>query len=293
MGDEWVEEATLEPNDQAFGWGVGLSSPTAAVATCRCLTWRDACNLTDRVHIFELGARWETSAVLELPQSDRCPRFALQGSTLVVDRDPGLLVYERGDDWHHSATLELEQVRRGWAIALDGHTLVSSADDDSVYVFERWDGIWELSATLAPDIPVEDFGRDVAVSGDTLLVGSSSDAVFVFERSAGIWSQSAILSPSDAAEERSILTGKHEGFSWGHPIALDGDTAIVGAYRSDWTQYRFAALGYVFTKTERGWEQAAKLERRLEFQDALNVVDVDSSWAYVGASRALLARLTH
>ena len=87
------------------------------------------------------------------------------------------------------------------------------------------------------------FGSSVALDGDTALIGAASDdvdgaltslltgppitgshgSVYVFTRSGTTWAQRQHLVASDAAE------GDFFGFS----VALDGDTALIGAPGKD------------------------------------------------------------
>lgn len=124
-----------------------------------------------------------------------------------------------------------------------------------VYVFDR--NGWAQAPPITPLDPVwgEFFGFAVAASGDTILVGAwaaaPSDvyrggAAYVFVRdSTGTWSQQAKLVASDVSSEA----------RFGYSVALDGDTAVVGAYGDA----GFAGAGYVFRRTGGVWTQEAKL----------------------------------
>lgn len=89
------------------------------------------------------------------------------------------------------------------------------------------------------------FGFSVALDGDTALVGAHFDehpnssgagSAYVFTRSGSRWTQQAKLAPEDGDD------GDH--FGWA--VALDGDTALVGA-RDDEHPNGFAAgSAYVF-----------------------------------------------
>ena len=100
----------------------------------------------------------------------------------------------------------------------------------------------------------------MTVEGDTVVAGAYGDdganddatdsgSAYVFTKDAGGWGQAAKLAASDAAA----------GDRFGVSVAVDSDTAVVGAYLDDHT-YVNAGSAYVFTKdTLGGWGQAAKL----------------------------------
>ena len=171
----------------------------------------------------------------------------------------------------------------GVAVAVDGETVVVGApfqdlpgQDDpdgtvflaagSAYVF-TWDdvqGEWVQQAKLrAPRGRANDwFGFAVAVDGDTALISkhSSDDSferdgrgrVFVFTRESGVWSREVELTASDGAPR-----------DWfGYSVALDGDTAAVGArVLNNRRTGAGSGAAYVFTRDlESGaWRERAKL----------------------------------
>ncbi len=132
----------------------------------------------------------------------------------------------------------------GKSVALDGDTLVvGSWSDDayagSAYLFIRPAGGWatanETAKLTASDGAAGDwFGTSVAVDGDKVAVGASgnddsgsqSGSAYVFAKPAGGWvsaTQTAKLTASDGAAED----------EYGHSVAVDGDTVLVGAHKND------------------------------------------------------------
>jgi hypothetical protein len=132
----------------------------------------------------------------------------------------------------------------GAYLAIDGDTaIVGSAGDDnwsgSAYIFRRTDatGEWtEIKKLTASDgAAMEQFGANVAIDGDTAIVGApgrlpygdwpGSAYIFRDTSAAGDWSSftETKLTASDAA--------MHDMF--GSYVAIDGDTAVVGARASD------------------------------------------------------------
>ena len=75
------------------------------------------------------------------------------------------------------------------------------------------------------------FGISVAVDGDTAVIGVSADddnggdsgSAYVFTRDAGVWTEQQKLAASDGAA----------GDLFGVSVAVDGDTAVIGALFDD------------------------------------------------------------
>jgi len=119
----------------------------------------------------------------------------------------------------------------------------------------------EQAKLVSPDGAEFDyFGHSVAVSGDTALVGAPHDnysevkqgAAYVFVRSAAGWNLQATLTAADQS-------GGTEADRFGWSVALDGDTALVGApYMAGVGSLRDGAA-YVFTRSEATWNLQAKL----------------------------------
>ncbi|WP_132577781.1 FG-GAP repeat protein, partial [Pseudofulvimonas gallinarii] len=151
----------------------------------------------------------------------------------------------------------------GYSVALEGDTALVGArfeatggtEAGAAYVFVRGSGNWSQQAKLvAVDAEAYDwFGWSVALDGDTALVGapyegdggSAAGAAYVYVRSGGSWSQQAKLVAGDA----------QAGDQFGLSVALDGDTALVGAYGES----AFAGAAYVYVHSGGIWSQQAKL----------------------------------
>ncbi|ULA65552.1 MAG: Integrin [Nitrospira sp.] len=159
----------------------------------------------------------------------------------------------------------------------------SAADSGAVYVFTRANHVWTQQVYLkASNTGAGDrFGSALALSGDTLAVGASqedsaatgvngnqvdntagdSGAVYIYTRTNGSWTQQAYLKASNT----------DAGDAFGDPVALSGNTLIVGA-----TGERSAATGgngnqsnnhafssgavYVLTRSGGVWAQQAYLK---------------------------------
>lgn len=133
----------------------------------------------------------------------------------------------------------------------------------------------------------DNFGNSSAVeiNGDALLVGSryhigdafEDGAAYVFRRSNGSWSEEAKLSASDGDES--------DWFGWG--VALEGDTAIVGAFQDD-DNGENSGSAYVFEFDGTSWVETQKLlpSDGAEGDAFGRNVDIDGDVAIIGAMTA-------
>ena len=146
----------------------------------------------------------------------------------------------------------------GISVALDGTTaLIGASYENSgtgaVYVFTETDGVWSQAQKLtASDGAANDwFGESVAIQGDTVLIGGSqylnfgNGVAYVFTRSGGTWSEAQKLTASDGI-------GRDQ---FGISVALDGTTALIGAYGANFYQ----GAAYVFDESGGTWSQTQKL----------------------------------
>ena len=167
----------------------------------------------------------------------------------------------------------------GYSVAVSGETVVVGAhlddhtdgdgdtDDDegAAYVFTKpftgWADMTQTAKLTAFGAAASDeFGISVAVDGNTVLVGahqyeSGKGAAYVFTKPYTGWADSnetAKFIASDAAAND----------EFGIFVALDGDTAVIGAYHDDHTDdgntIGNAGSAYVFTKVSGVWSQKAK-----------------------------------
>lgn len=173
----------------------------------------------------------------------------------------------------------------GESVAVDGDTAIIGTDVDDAYVFTRSDGTWTQQRKFTgAALQDDEFGQWVALDGDTALVGAPLDngdgtdrgAAYVFTRSGGSWTQQTKLTASDA----------HDNDLFGNVVALDGDTALVGAPADDGPGTDRGAA-YVFTRSGDSWTEQAKLTASDgENGDELgSSVALDGDTALVGAWR--------
>ncbi|MFX0194870.1 MAG: Ig-like domain-containing protein [Candidatus Hodarchaeota archaeon] len=118
----------------------------------------------------------------------------------------------------------------------------------------------QLEGKLTPSEIGEyyNFGNSVAISGDTAVVGAPNAGIkgrrigeaYVFIRIGIYWVEQAQLTPSD------YNFPYHEYFGWA--VAISGDTAVVGAPRTD-AMDTDAGAAYVFVRNGTFWHEQAKL----------------------------------
>lgn len=182
----------------------------------------------------------------------------------------------------------------GQSVALDGNTAVIGAPqylnfgNGAAYVFTRSGTTWGEAQKLTADDGVgrDQFGISVAVDGANVLVGAYGvnffrGAAYAFTGSDGAWTQTQKLTASDVSMNA----------DFGVSVALQGSTAIVGAYGD--SLYQGAA--YVFTGTGGTWSQAQKLAASDAAPDAHFGISValDGNGALIGAEGATVGDNTH
>lgn len=223
------------------------------------------------------------------------------GGAATTNRDSGsVYVYERTSDaWRKQAKLTPDDRGStrvfGTAVALadSGDTALIAVRKGvplggEVHVYERAGGEWTKRTTLSP--PVRDtkayFGAAVALTdgGDTALVGSHgarntsgerTGAAFVFERGDGEWAGRAKLVDPDG----------DSGDRFGNDVALDGDTAFIGAESAGTSDGKRLGAAHVFDRTDEGWTHRSRLAADDSQENDLfgTAVAVDADTALVGA----------
>jgi carbonic anhydrase/acetyltransferase-like protein (isoleucine patch superfamily) len=177
-------------------------------------------------------------------------------------------------------------------VAIEGDTAIISApsDDDngfdsgSVYVFKRIRDEWiEQEKLLASDGSSGDqFGR-LAIDEDTIIVGAPRDdgiavdtgSAYVFVRENDTWTEQARLIASDAAMS--------DRFGW--TVAIDGDTAVIGAVGQDDNGINSGAA-YIFTRDDGTWtEQTKLLASDGAANDGFGQVAISANKILIGAPR--------
>ncbi|HMX29108.1 MAG TPA: putative Ig domain-containing protein, partial [Blastocatellia bacterium] len=206
-GTTWTQQTRLTANDGAlndyFGWSVAIKGDTALIGTLYGPGNADA----------DEGAAYV---------------FVRSGTTWTLQKK---LIADDGQAF----------AQFGTAVALDGDTAIIGAPDyqrpalllktGAAYIFTRSGTTWSRQAKLLADDGDggDQFGAAVAVDGDTVLVGAPHNAVtvaeqgaaYIFTRAGTNWTQQPLLTTSPAVA--------NAGF--GNAVALNGESALIGAYR--------------------------------------------------------------
>ena len=308
--------------DDSFGDSVAVDGDTMVVGANR-----DDDNGQDSgsAYVFTRQAgTW--SEVAKLTTSDGAFRdhfgesVAVDGDTVVVgalwDDDNGsdsgsAYVFTKPDDgWTTTSSFAAKLTPSdgaandwfGSSVAVDGDTVVVGAHRDdgsgSAYVFIKPADGWTTTTSFTAKLTASDgaggdrFGVSVAVDGDTVVAGASGDddngsnsgSGYVFTKPADGWtttsSFAAKLTASDGAAE--------DHFGW--VVAVDEDTAVVGAYGDD-DNGDESGSAYVFTKPTDGWTTTSSFAAKLTASDGAAddwlgySVAVDGDMVVVGAYR--------
>ena len=158
--------------------------------------------------------------------------------------------------------------RFGQSVAIQGntavvgaylHSLSGKSGAGAAYVFERTGTTWTQVAklTAADSAAGDNFGIDVDLDANTVLVGAwfknglfaQQGSAYVFTRSNGAWSQQARLTD----------VGGSASDWFGNSVALEGDTAVVGAPADDLI-FSDRGTAHVFTRSGSTWTKRTTLD---------------------------------
>jgi len=307
--DPWLTlEQYIEPitgvRVELFGNVVALSGNTALIGAPR----EDTPTLTDAgsAYVFTLvDETWRQQARFATTDSSNYFNFgtsvALESDTALVGMIGAAYVFVRsGGSWTRQAKFTASGGQTGAfgsRVALDGDTALvgayqsdtaAGADAGNAYVFVRSGTNWSQQVILeaADAAPGDNFGYSVAIDGDSALVGAhladtaaggDAGSAYVFFRDGSNWSQQAKLVAADGAQT-----------NWfGYSVALDVDSALVGALYNDTAAAAKAGSAYVFMRSGANWSQQAKLETSDGATDDRFgcSVDIEGDTALIGANR--------
>jgi len=306
-GNEWIQEKKLTADDGAgadyFGRSVDIDGNTVIVGAFRD---NDKGSLSGSAYVFvRSGSDWSQQAKLTAGDGAAKDYFgysvAISGDRAIVgaylDDDKGsssgsAYVFVRSDSsWSQQAKLTAadgaESDIFGWSVAIDGNIAIVAArgDDDKgsasgsayVFVYNGNDWIQEKKLTAGDGAANDSFGHSVAISGDTAIFGAhGDDDKGSASGSAYIFKLPALFPFSNQGEMTKLLA-----YDWtptaffGCSVAIEGDTAIVGAYEKKAT--------YVFVKAETGWIHQAKLTPGTGGRDFGGSVAISGDTVIVGA----------
>lgn len=314
-GNQWAAQAMLVAVDAAAGDGYGealsLHGDTLVVGASGDDTAVGG-NAGSAYVCRRSGEVWVQEARLSPQDPGSGDEFgasvAVRGETVVVgapgDNVPGLdsgsvYVFVRtAGSWLQSTKLKANDAASddyfGYSVAFDGESIVVGAiwDDTavganagSVYVFGKSGDTWaQLVKLEAWDRQAEDrFGYSLAIDGNTLLVGAlrgdsasgiDLGSAYVFVRSGSVWSLQTKLAVTDGV-------GLH---FFGSAVALEGDTALVGARFGEGS----AGAAYVFERSGGVWNEAQKLTagRAIAGEKFGSAIALEGDLAFIGAPSA-------
>ena len=255
---QWIQHQKIVASDREagdeFGVAVDLSNQTAIVGAKH---ERDDVNGNNSLiaagaaYIFEINGNGTWSEAQKLVASDRATldRFGLSVS---ISGNYALIGVPEEDE--------------------DENGMNTKNAAGSAYIFERnTSGQWiEVQKLVASDRDTNDyFGNSVAISGNYALISASAEehdsngqnslawsgSAYVFERNAnGQWIEVQKITPSLRS------AGSRFGFS----VALDGNTAIIGADRDgtdlNGNLYYGQGSAFIFEGDSTGhWAQVQKI----------------------------------
>jgi hypothetical protein len=192
----------------------------------------------------------------------------MQSGTVFVSAPGSEAVYafrRTGTEWTQTAKLTVIKDSRGFGLSLSATTdtlLVGDLEGSSsaAHIFQRADGEWNHTATLAPeDADAEPrFGMAVelvegsAVVGAPYAVGPAetrTGAAYVFDRTETGWTQREKLFPADG----------EDGDGFGTSLVAEDGTFLVGAPGIPSSERNTGGSVYAFRRMEDAWAQTAQL----------------------------------
>lgn len=172
----------------------------------------------------------------------------------------------------------------GYSVAINGQYIIVGApneDEDgneqntvsgagAAYIYNLINDTWVLQQKISPTERefLDLFGSSVSISGNYVLVGAHGEdddalgndslsyagSAYIFERSGNTWVQQAKLVAADRAQDDYFA----------YSVALNGDYAVIGAYREDQNALGAVTLAdagsaYIFTRSGTTWTQQQKI----------------------------------
>jgi hypothetical protein len=158
--------------------------------------------------------------------------------------------------------------RFGTSVVISGNTAIvgtatfaGNSPQGSATVFELIGGVWTVQQKIKASDGVDSytFGSSLTVSDDTLIVGApggnnGAGSAYVFVRNGALWTeQQKLVAPNGVA-----------GDYFGDSVAINGDTAIIGAIEIAGAGANGIRNGsaYVFVRNGASWTQQQKLTAR-------------------------------
>ena len=178
----------------------------------------------------------------------------------------------------------------GHSVSLSGdYAIVGAYNKNSAtgaaYIYTRnastWQWVGEQKIQASDKASSDYFGYSVSLSGDYAIVGaygedtggSAAGAVYIYTRntSTGVWGDEQKIQASDKAGSD----------SFGKSVSINGDYAIVGAYRKD----SYTGAAYIYTRNGTTWSEQQKIEAsdKAVGDEFGWSISINSNYAIVGA----------
>ena len=318
-GATWSHSATLQASGSQsgdlFGSAVSVSGTTSVIGAPG--DGPSSNDGTGSAFVFvQSGSSWSQQQKLTSGDAATGDAFgsavAASGDTTVIgaprhdtmagnNAGSGYVFTRSGTTWTQQGVLNALDAAAddffGTSVALEiNRTVLGAPSRNSAYIFDRVGSDWTQQARLkvGDATGADALGAAVAVSSDTVLLGAPGDdtragsnagTAFVFVRSdldccepgdpnnPASWCQQARLSPGDAAVND----------FFGRPVAIQGDTAAIGAQGDDSPAGTDTGAVYIFTRTGTVWS----MEARLTSPDGSAFDSLGSSVALLGSGDRL------
>ena len=150
----------------------------------------------------------------------------------------------------------------GSTVAVTGNMAIVGAEGQSAsesggaYVYERIEGDWvQQQRIVATGGAAGDrFGSAVDMGPTHAIVGAWNDnngqgAAYIYVKNGADWVQQARLTASDGSNDA----------QFGRSVAIEGNTAIVGAWQDNNDRGQAAGAAYIYTLSGGNWQQSAKI----------------------------------
>ena len=218
------------------------------------------------------------------------------GNAEIFYKDQGGAENWGGVKWVTGSSTGGETQQFGRSCAIDGDYLVVGASNYSagtdaagaIYIFARnknGANVWGEEAEIAGAYEYGNFGKAVDISGTTVIAGGPSDTsgttaesgkAYIYTRSGtGTWPlQKTIPNPTPASMDR-----------FGYAVAVDGDTAAIGAKLDDNTVGTNAGTVYIHYRNSGGagnWGSVKELYGSAEYSNFGEAVDLSGDTLVVG-----------
>jgi len=298
-GSTWTQQAELTPPDGFGGDRFGIS---VAISGSTLLVGSPYSTATGVAYVFvRSGSTWSEQAELTSSDGGLFDAFgssvALSGSTAVIgalyhsdDAGAAYVFVQSGTSWTQDAELTASDGVSGddfgASVAVSSSpvtptrwTVVAGAPSHNsftgaAYVFAGTGMHWAQQAELTASDAAKgkQFGVSVAVSGPTAVVGDytgGAGAAYVFVRSGTSWTQQAELTDGEV------------GDGFGFSVAIDHNTALIGAPTG-------APTGetYVFGRSGSTWSESDQLTGSDPSDTGGSAVAIDNAQALIGAPSA-------